>query len=149
VNAHVISLAAVLALLPLPALAQVHVGIQLGLPAVPQMVVVSPGIQVMEGYEGEVFLQGGWYWCRRPDGWYRSNSPRGNFGWVDARRVPGGLSRIPAGRYHNWHHDGDARMGGRPGQGRSEGRGDEGRGRDGGHRRDEGHGREEGGHHEH
>ena len=105
--------AVLLALAGSAAQAQVHVGIELGLPEVPNLVVVSPGIQVVEGFGDEVFLQGGWYWCRRSDGWYRSRSPRSHFDWVDRGRVPGGLSRMPAGRYQNWHHgESDHAMGG-------------------------------------
>ena len=144
-KASTLSLAAILAFLPVAAQAQVHVGIQLGLPALPNLVVVAPGIQVVEGFQDEVFLQGGWYWCRRPDGWYRSRSPRANFGWVDARRVPGGLSRMPAGRYQNWHHEGGGHDNGRHEGDRHEGnRGNGHGGHEGGHER----GHEEGGHHE-
>ena len=96
--------AVLLALAGSAAQAQVHVGIELGLPEVPSLVVVSPGIQVVEGFGDEVFLQGGWYWCRRSDGWYRARSPRAHFDWVDRGRVPRGLSRMPSGRYQNWHH---------------------------------------------
>jgi hypothetical protein len=109
---YALPLAVILCLCSSAAQAQVHVGIELGLPAAPSLVVVSPGIQVVEGYQGEVFFQGGWYWSRRPDGWYRARSPQDHFGWIDGRNVPGGLRRIPAGRYNNWHHDGH--MGGGP-----------------------------------
>ncbi len=95
-----------LCLCPVAAQAQVHVGIEIGLPPVLSLSVVAPGIQVVEGFPGEVFLQGGWYWCRRPDGWYRSRSPQAHFDWIDAHRVPTSLNRMPAGRYHNWHHGG-------------------------------------------
>ena len=102
-----LTLAVLLALAPSAAQAQVHVGIELGLPRIPNMVVVSPGISVMEGSQEEVFLQGGWYWCRRPDGWYRSRNANSHFGWVDNRQVPGGLNHMEPGRYRNWHHEGD------------------------------------------
>jgi hypothetical protein len=69
-------------------------------------VLIQPGIQVVEGFREEVFFHGGWYWCRRPDGWYRSRSPQARFGWVDARRVPGALVRMPMGHYRNWHREG-------------------------------------------
>ena len=85
--------------------AQVHVHIDLGLPLLPPLVTVSPGVQVVEGFNDEVFLYGGWYWCRRPDGWYRSRTPRDHFMWIEGRRVPGPLVRVPAGRYRNWHHE--------------------------------------------
>jgi len=88
-----------------PARAGVNISISLGLPVAPPLVVVAPGIQVVEGFGEEVFFQGGWYWCRRPDGWYRSRSPQARFAWVEGRRVPPGLMRFPAGQYRNWHHD--------------------------------------------
>jgi len=122
---HVLSLTLLLGLWPATAQAQIHIGIELGLPRIPRMVVISPGIQVVEGYEGEVFRQGGWYWCRRSDGWYRSRSPQARFEWVEERRVPGGLSRMPAGRYHNWHRGDDRR--GREDRGRNGDREDRGR----------------------
>jgi len=67
--------------------------------------VVQPGIQVVEGFREEVFFHRGWYWCRRPDGWYRSRSPQARFEWIEGRRVPGALVSMPAGRYRNWHHE--------------------------------------------
>jgi hypothetical protein len=106
---YTLPLAVLLCLSPSVVRAEIHVGIQLGLPPVPQMVVVSPGIQVVEGFQDEVFFQGGWYWCRRPDGWYRARNPQAHFDWIESRRVPGGLSRMPSGRYRNWHHDGGPR----------------------------------------
>ncbi|MGA2080422.1 MAG: hypothetical protein ABSH53_07415 [Holophaga sp.] len=121
---HALPLAIILCICPTIARAQVRVGIDIGLPAAPQLVVVAPGIQVVEGFQDEVFFQGGWYWCRRSDGWYRARSPQAHFDWIDGHRVPGGLTRTPAGRYRNWHHDG-------PGPGRGQAMGV----RDAGHHR--------------
>ena len=101
----------VLALGATPARAQVSLHIELGLPVAPPLVVVAPGIQVVEGFGEEVFFSRGWYWCRRPDGWYRARSPRARFGWVEGRYVPGGLMRIPPGQYRNWHHEEHREMG--------------------------------------
>ena len=117
--------------------AGIHVGIEIGLPPVPELVVVAPGVQVVAGFQDEVFLQGGWYWCRRDGGWFRAHGPHDHFDWVDQRRVPGALSRMPAGRYHNWHgegfHGGRGHDGPRGGQERMhvDNRGHEGRGREG------------------
>ena len=108
-NKHLLSLACVLCLWPSAAQAQVSLHIDIGLPVAPPLVQVQPGIQVVEGFPEEVFFSAGWYWCRRPDGWYRARSPRARFDWVDRRYVPGGLMRMPSGRYRNWHHDGPAR----------------------------------------
>ena len=96
-------LACALALWPSAAQAGVSLHIDIGLPVAPPLVEVQPGIQVVEGFPEEVFFSGGWYWCRRPDGWYRAPSPRARFDWVDRRFVPGGLARFPVGGYRNWH----------------------------------------------
>jgi len=98
-----------LLLLAQPASAQVHVQIDIGLPVAPPLVEVQPGIQVVEGFPEEVFFHAGWYWCRRPDGWYRARTPRARFEWVEARWVPRPLMRMPEGRYRNWHRDGRRR----------------------------------------
>ncbi len=102
---YVIPLAALLAVSAAPARAQVGVRIELGLPVAPRLVVVQPGIQVVEGFHEEVFFHRGWYWCRRPDGWYRSRSPQARFEWIERRRVPVGLVSMPEGRYRNWRHE--------------------------------------------
>jgi len=82
--------------------AQVGVAIEVGLPVQPTVVEVEPGVRIVEGVDEEVFYSGGWYWCRRGDGWYRARSPRAHFFWVDRHRVPGPLARMPEGRYRNW-----------------------------------------------
>ncbi len=102
---HALSLAGLLVLCPPPARAQVSIHIDLGLPVAPRLVVVEPGIQVVEGFDDEVFFHRGWYWCRRSDGWYRSRSPRAHFYGIEYHRVPPSLMRMPEGRYRNWHHD--------------------------------------------
>jgi len=122
-----------LCLWPSPARAQVRLGISIGLPVAPRMEVISPGIQVVAGFQEEVFLQGGWYWCRRPDGWYRARNSQSHFDYVESRRVPRGLVRMPEGHYRNWHRDGgdrhEGRGNGRPGpQGRGNERGGHGEG---------------------
>jgi hypothetical protein len=101
-------LALLLSMAATSARAQVRFQIDIGLPVAPPLVMVEPGIQVVEGFRDEVFFSLGWYWCRRPDGWYRSRSPQARFAWVEARRVPRGLVRMPVGHYRNWHH-GEAR----------------------------------------
>ena len=101
---HILSVAIALSLLPAAARAGVGVHIDLGLPAAPPLVAVQPGVQVVEGVPDEVFYSGGWYWCRRPDGWYRARSPQASFYWVEPRRVPVVIARTPVGYYRNWHH---------------------------------------------
>ena len=127
---QLIPLVFVLALGSTAARAQVSLHIDLGLPVAPPLVMVSPGVQVVEGFGEEVFFSGGWYWCRRPNGWYRARSPRARFDFVEGRRVPPGLVRIPAGQYRKWHHEGPR------GEARHEGR-HEARGREERHHEDE------------
>ncbi|HJW08719.1 MAG TPA: hypothetical protein VJ483_03745 [Holophagaceae bacterium] len=122
--------------------AQVSLHIDIGLPLAPPLVEIQPGIRVVEGFDDEVFFYNGWYWCRRPDGWYRARSPRSPFGFIDRRRVPRSLVRVPEGRYRNWHRD-EGRHEGRE-ERREEGRG---HGEHGGHGRGEGHGKEGHGRH--
>ncbi len=94
-------------LLPWPARsqAQVQLQINLGLPPQPPLVVVQPGIQVVENWNEEVFFVSGWYWVRRDGGWYRARSPRASFVWVEPRRVPPGLVRIPPGQYKHYRRE--------------------------------------------
>ena len=102
---HTLSLAALLLLCPQSARAQVSVHIDLGLPVAPRLVVVEPGIQVVEDFDEEVFFYKGWYWCRRPNGWYRSRSPRAHFYIIEPHRVPPPLLHRPEGHYRHWRHD--------------------------------------------
>ena len=95
----------VASLLPAAARAQVDVRIQLGLPVAPPLVVVQPGIQVVENHEDEVFYTRGWYWARRDGYWYRSRTPRAAFVYVEPRYVPAPLVRIPPGHYRHWRRD--------------------------------------------
>ncbi len=99
-----LALAFVLSLCALPTAskAQVAVQIHIGLPVSPPLVVVQPGIQVVEDFDEEVFFTGGYYWVRRDNGWYRATSPRAAFVYVEPRRVPAGLVRLPPGQYKHW-----------------------------------------------
>lgn len=102
-----IALAALAALLMLPASApaQVAVQIQVNLPVRPPLVVVQPGIQVVEDWDEEVFFTGGYYWVRRDGYWYRAASPRATFVFVESRRVPPGLVHTPPGHYRHWRKE--------------------------------------------
>jgi hypothetical protein len=102
----VLSLAVVALLYPAAGSAQTAraaVELSLGLPVVlPQLVVVSPGVQVVPEVEHEVFLVDGWYWVRHGDGWYRSRSHRGGWVHVGPRYVPARLVKLPPGKYRHW-----------------------------------------------
>ncbi len=91
--------------LPGVAHAQVAASVQLslGLPVVmPQLVVVSPGIQVVPEVEEEVFYTRGYYWVRHDGGWYRTRDLRRGWYQMEPRHVPPGLSRMPPGKYKKY-----------------------------------------------
>ena len=84
---------------------EAHIGVSV--PAIqfdvePPLVVVSPGVYVVEDYDQEVFFTDGWYWSRRGDVWYRTRDHRG--GWVAAppRYVPATIVRLPPGHYRHF-----------------------------------------------
>ncbi len=101
-----LSLALASSLLPLTARAQVEMSISVGLPVAPPLVVVQPGVQVVENYPEEVFFVGGWYWCRRGPYWYRAPSPRASFAYVEPGYVPTRLAYMPPpGHYKHWRRE--------------------------------------------
>jgi hypothetical protein len=95
---------AALAAAPAPAAAQVevHATLRLGLPAAPPLVVVQPGVQVVQDHDDEVFVHGGAYWVRRGDRWYRGRGPQTTFVVVETRLVPEPLRRLPPGHYRHY-----------------------------------------------
>jgi hypothetical protein len=72
-------------------------------PVLPPMVVVEPGVQVVQDLDEEVFYVGGWYWVRRGPAWYRAQDHRRMWVYVEPRFVPPGLQRIPPGHYRRFH----------------------------------------------
>ncbi len=48
----------------------------------PDLVAVSPGVQVIADYEEPIFYSNGFYWWNYGGGWYRSGYYTG--GWVEA-----------------------------------------------------------------
>lgn len=103
-NALWIAIAGALAFPASPsAQAGASVELRLDLPVVlPQLVVVSPGVQVVTDLDEEVFLLDGFYWVRHDGGWYRSRSHRGGWVLVPARGVPARLVKIPPGKYRRY-----------------------------------------------
>jgi hypothetical protein len=78
--------------------------IKIGQPAVlPPLVVVQPGVQVVQDLDEEVFFVGDYYWARRAGAWYRTRDHRAYWAPVEPRWVPVALGRIPAGYYRYWH----------------------------------------------
>ncbi len=82
---------------PLMAGAQVQVDIHF--PAPPPLVVVSPGVRVVEDYDDEVYFVDNWYWVRRENFWYRTRDHRGGWVAVQPGFVPGSIVRLPPGQY--------------------------------------------------
>ncbi len=101
------SLVLAASLVALPAFAQVEINVQLptitfGAP--PPLVVVQPGVQVVEDSDDEVFFVDNVYWVRRGPRWYRSNDHRGNWVVVDGPRVPRTIVQINPGKYRHYKH---------------------------------------------
>lgn len=87
-----------------------EVSVQIGIPAPsirfeapPPLVVVEPGIQVVQDYDDEVFYVDGWYWHRRGGYWFRTNDWHGGWVVVDAPLVPRLLVRQPVGHWRHYH----------------------------------------------
>jgi hypothetical protein len=105
--------------LPRSAAAQVNVQVQIATPTIrfetrPVLVEVSPGVQVVEDYDDEVFFVDGWYWYRSGPGWYRTRDHRGGWVVVQERSVPRTLVRIPHGRYKHYRGKGQVNEQRRP-----------------------------------
>ena len=99
------ALALLTALMAAPARAEaiLQTSITIALPTVlPRLVVVEPGVQVVEDLDDEVFFVDGWYWVRRGSFWYRARDHRRTWVYVEPRFVPRGLQRIPPGQYRKF-----------------------------------------------
>lgn len=129
-----LALTSMLLLHPAPAQAGVHVDVHLGLPVAPPLVVVQPGVQVVENFDEEVYFTSGHYWVRREGAWYRARRPRAAFVMVPPRAVPVALIRMPPGQYVRYSkprhrhdddrdHDRDDRHGNGHGHGHGKGHG--------------------------
>ncbi len=87
--------------------AEVHVGINIGVPAwtwaEPPRVVVVPGVPDVH-YAPDVnvnfFTYGGRYYTYGDDRWYVANGNRGPWTHVERRYVPGPVLRVPSRYYH-------------------------------------------------
>lgn len=84
--------------------AQAQVKVEIALPSIrfeapPPLVLVSPGVQVVEDYDDEVFFVGGWYWCRRDGHWFRTRDHHGGWLVVEHHVVPATIVKIPPGKY--------------------------------------------------
>ena len=89
-----------------PAVAQVQVQVTLPtivFPAPPPLIVIEPGIQVVEDNDDEIFFVDNWYWHRRGPNWYRTQRHDGGWVVVEGRHVPGKLVGFAPGSYRKWH----------------------------------------------
>lgn len=108
----VLLLASLVALaLPFAAAAQVDVRIAVPVPTIrfevaPPVVEVEPGVTIVENHEEEIFVSGGWYWCRRDGHWFRTRDWR-EPAWahVEPRYVPAPIFRVPPGHYRRWRRE--------------------------------------------
>lgn len=71
-------------------------------PAPPPLVVIEPGIQVVEDNDDEVFFVDNWYWHRRGDHWFRKQRHDGDWVVVEHRHVPGRIVTFAPGHYRKW-----------------------------------------------
>lgn len=83
----------------------------------PDMVAVSPGVQVIADYDEPIFYADGFYWANRGGAWYRSSYYTG--GWIYYARPPGVIVSIhnPHAYRHYRPHGWAPRGGGRHGHG--------------------------------
>ena len=85
-----------------PAFAQVSIGITFDAP--PPVIEVSPGIEVVQDYDGDdIFFSDGFYWVSRNDGWYRTNNYQGGWVVVANASVPVFIRESPPGHFHHWN----------------------------------------------
>ena len=71
----------------------------------PDLVEVSPGVQVVADYDDSVFYSDGFYWRNDGGGWYRSNNYAG--GWVYWSSPPQAIITInEPHRYRNYRPSG-------------------------------------------
>lgn len=87
-------------------------------PAPPPLVVIQPGVQVVEDFDDEVFFVDGFYWCRREGRWFRAKTHQGGWVVMPASGVPVTLVALPPGQYRKWK-----RVHGGPGPGKGHGNG--------------------------
>lgn len=72
--------------------------------ATPQLVEISPGVQVVEDYDEPVFYSDSYYWHQQDGVWYRSRRHTG--GWVRAEAPSAVLSIQTPSVYAHYHGGG-------------------------------------------
>src|SRR5690349_9897428 len=94
---HLLLIAASLGMLLSGCVVRAHGHARVGYVA-PELVYVSPGVQVVADYDEPIFYSEGYYWRYYGGVWYRSNYH--SYGWVHVRTAPVYVARIG---YHNHH----------------------------------------------
>lgn len=76
----------------------------------PELVTLSPGVQVIADADEPLFYTDGYYWLYRDNTWYRSDSYRNGFARIDVTIVPNELRQIdrPYAYVHYRQHAGRA-----------------------------------------
>ena len=88
--------------------AGVSANVQVSVPTVrfevePPLVVVTPGVYVVQDYGDEVFYVRGWYWVQNGGVWYRTRNYHGGWVAVAGPRVPRAIYRLPPGHYRHYN----------------------------------------------
>ncbi len=68
----------------------------------PPLIEVEPGIQVVQGFNEEVFYIDGYYWVRRQGRWFRSSQWDGSWAYVQPSFLPRFVVSAPRGYYRHW-----------------------------------------------
>ena len=84
-------------------LAQIQVQLPIiTFPAPPPLIVIQPGVQVVEDNDDEVFFTDGYYWVRRDGRWFKSKDHKGSWVVAEDRVVPAPLVKLPPGQYRRY-----------------------------------------------
>ena len=76
--------------------------VSIGWQAPPPLIIVSPGVQVVEDYDEEVFFIDGYYWVERDGGWYRTRTHSGTWIFVEHGHVAPFLVKHNRGQYKHY-----------------------------------------------
>ena len=80
----------------------INIGPRIRLPESPGVVLVSPGIMVIEDYPDEVFFVSGFYWTLHGGHWYKCGGHKGRWIKTNRGKVPSAVLKMPPGKYKHW-----------------------------------------------
>jgi len=97
---------------PAATFAGLQIRLNLGYPdRRPPLVVVQPGLHVVQDCDEEVFFVGGYYFVQRDGNWFRARDHRAAWRYVRRDRVPQALRSHQPGRYRHYRgRDGGPRQ---------------------------------------